>query len=249
MTTVIGIKTNDGTGTIVLAADRQVTIEENEKPTMKRTNFRKLYHNRTQQFAFGFSGLINDNLTDFYEHLMAADPQKILHTLKGKVFKEVRELNIKNAIGKEQKDFDENSTSSFVFGTRDDNLYLVHPMGAIEPAKFVAIGSGSGFAEAFLEKEIDDNSIARKPVDTKEAIEMAVGALRAANNDVSTSGVDITIISHRGIRNYGDEISAAMEEAKKKKISEIIRHYKKKPKKKPGQMQNAKRKTKRRAAG
>ena len=196
MTTVIGIRYPQ-VDLALLIADRQAT---NNNMREKHIDRRKIQTSQDGMYAFGHSGLANEDLYQLAEKMYAGkiDMQKILK--EGK-FPELKELNLARMGDKTPTA--ENS-SSFLVVSRFDGKPALHtcwPLGAVEPRTLTWIGSGSKSIEDYyaalgVMMEARNYLNTQRPPTSDDLIRLGLEAVRyAQSRDLYSHGLDLIALT------------------------------------------------------
>jgi len=246
MTTLVGIKTNHGPQHIVIASDRQQSVEEDEE----KQDVRKIYYGKN--WVIGVSGgAIDDKaLTRFFGMLKGdkryrSSPEiaerMIKNALERKVFYEVNELN--RRVAKRDRSID--GTYRFLFATNsiEFGLWEIDEFGnMLEPPEenefeYFCLGSGGEKAKRYIGSVLKEGVLNGKEIDKETisvdvAIPLAKRAVQSAEEDLSTGfGYDLIIVPqnvNEKIDWLGGEIKQRLKNADLELERDIIERYKKK---------------------
>jgi 20S proteasome alpha/beta subunit len=234
MTTIVGIKTNSGLDSIVLASDLQSSDEEAE------TKFRiprKIYVG--DNWAMGDAGGDDKAVRRLYGKLRGNKNygsndniagEMLERAIKEKLFYEVRELNTELR----KKDCSMDETHAFVFAVSKPELFLwkIDEFGNLKDPKedhdidYVCVGTGRERVEKYIEGLLDEEKFDRDEINTNAAIHIARGAMKAAEGDVWTGlGYDLVILTKAGVKVWGKKIREVLEKAETDKLEEIAKKY------------------------
>ncbi len=122
-------------------------------------------------------------------------------------FPAFRSLNLDNCIGRDRKNFDPSNRSQLALASRYDGklgLYVIHPMGLIEPcySDWETMGSGSEYTKPFIETRLHlVNGL-------KDVINLAMDSVYyATHKDPSSGGMDVFVIDKEGITSHRETFS------------------------------------------
>jgi 20S proteasome alpha/beta subunit len=234
MTTLVGIRANDGIEGVVLASDYLRGDYEGEIMVSKRS-VRKLYWG--DFWMMGDAGGDHKDVIKFYHYLKGhrnygSDENKarsmIQEAVRKKDFERVNQVN--KIISKKGSE----NTHSFIFAVNNpvcglwkiDEYGNFHEPDEKKDFEYVCIGSGEEEVDGYIERQLSDELIDREKIDIPSAIDIAVGALDAAERDADTGlGVDFGVMTKKSVDIYGREIKKAMVDARRSKINQIKLRY------------------------
>lgn len=239
MTTIIGIRTNAGLDSIVLASDYQVTGYDGRDKPISRGYDKKIWHG--EYWALGNDGLDCGEVHQFFRVLMGhkrydSSPEIaneiFQRALKEKDFVEIRTLNR----GLRKKDYRLEDLPSFIFAVNKPELSLwwidefgnLHERDEDKNFDYICAGSGEEMAEKYIQDLIDERKIDREKITTKIAIKIVRGTIRSAEKEDLTTGLgyDLVIVTaEKGIKSWGEEIKKEIREAEEKKLDAIGDEY------------------------
>src|SRR3989338_1351566 len=232
MTTIIGIKTDSGPDGIVLAADTQLNIFDDDGSSSAKRSTRKIIY--TDSWTMAQTGSVTHLHYDFERMLLGRKrgfpEEKVFEMIARAVanydqgvrytdphFIEVNRLNtLHRREGGNVEDL-----ASFIFASRHPRLGLweIDQMGYIKPAskeldfEYLSLGSGSKEALGYINRQIMGELAEANTIDLPRAIDLAVGAIHAAQEDVYTGGLDLVIVTSEKVIPYGDRIKSAITKA------------------------------------
>lgn len=236
MTTIIGLKTNNGKPAAILASDLTGTSsrwdEHGDIAIRKQSQgaCQKLYVSNDGHFAYGISGLYDNLAIDFMQALVEGkiDFQK---AVKKGGLEELAKMNISRGDGRMWATKDTNSLLAISLEIKEDSpgLFTCWPLGRIEPRIYTAIGSGSDYAIKFVEHEISAQTpidlTQQNRVDVGRAIDLAIGGVNYAATDIYTGGLDLVVATQDGIKYHGKEMRKKLNSAEERIISSIKKEY------------------------
>ena len=234
MTTLIGIKTNVGEESIILASDTQLNYYSVKgEPIEKRPLLKIVYG---EYWALAQSGADTNDLRSFFNKLRNPKDRRykdfgtdklekmINVAVDNKRFMEICELNAKYV--REEEDVDQ--THEFIMAVNKPKMELYHVdiFGNLKTQSdrgFVVLGSTSDKAESYLDDEIDKDTYHESNIDISRAVQLLNNALKNSNTELlSGLPMDLVIIRKNEIRGYGKRIKDAVEFAERKVIEEIV---------------------------
>ena len=254
MTAVIGIKTNKGLESIVIGSDTQLSdkSEEDSEILDSKKTIRKIIHGGN--WVMAFAGTVDEELYRFYKKLSGLKRHgssdelvnsMILNAVKNYDewrknpkkseavhFREVVDLNARIM---RKKSFDITDTVEFVLGVylEDSGVRLFHvdEFGNLkEPNEerefdYISIGSSSDRVKKYIKDVIEDDESGQVFIDTKRAIEIYRESMHKASREINTGGMDFTVLTSKGVINYGLEIKEALRKAEDEIFKEIGSRY------------------------
>ena len=224
MTTLIGIVSDRNEPAVVLASDLSGTsfswTSEGDFAYRKQKRYesQKIYVDDKGEVAISATGLIDSHYHHFLSDVLRGRID-IKKSVEEGDFKEVLDFHLKRWGGMVPN---LDMTNSFLIETRFDNkpeLYTCYPLGKIDGRYWTSIGSGSEYSLEYIGKSGKMNN----RVTLDEAIDLVVDGLKAASQDVYTSGLDLVVIRPDGISQFGDKISRSLEESKRQTVDSIKR--------------------------
>ncbi|MBI4147531.1 hypothetical protein HY494_02675 [Candidatus Woesearchaeota archaeon] len=234
MTTIIGIKANSGVEGIVLGADRQLTTFDGEKAILKEQIGKITYGKNwiigdaggiSNQFAVflqyknrKMAGLIYRAIQRYYEKPESRKPH----------FPEINEIN---TIAKRREEVDENSLHEFILAAKFGNklgLWQVDYFGNLKESEkdfYLALGSGEDYVAKYLASLSEKGIINNNAITVPKAIGLATKCLEIAEQDPNTSGLDLAVLTNKGVRYFGNFIQETMEKQKRDMVRKIKEKY------------------------
>ncbi|MEK6926695.1 MAG: hypothetical protein AABW50_05450 [Nanoarchaeota archaeon] len=253
MTAVIGIRTNKGLESVVIGADTQMSFTKKDSDEIVgKKSVRKIVHG--ENWIMAFAGNMGDELYKFYKKLGGSkrygsseeivngmifnavkrygECKKNLSKYEGLHFVEVAHLN---ASLMRREGFEFNDIPEFVLAiySKESGVELFHvdELGNLnepiyEELDYVAIGSGSKKINNYIEELIDKEDGSQFPVDIERSIKIARGSVHAAaEREIYTGGIDLAVLTEKGVDDYGPQIKEALIKAEDKKFDEIVSMY------------------------
>jgi hypothetical protein len=215
MTTLVGIVAKKGKPSVVMASDLASTSRNWEDRgdiairRQTREESQKIYVDKKNELAIAMSGIRDQIYTEFLYNLLEGDIDFKEATEKG-FLESLLNINLGRFEGRTMNN---EATNSLLIATRYDGepkLWICWPLGKIEERKGASIGSGSEYASKYLEQQA---ILSFQQVDTKKAIDYSLNAVKAANADLYTAGLDLVVITPERIMPFGQEIKKAVEKA------------------------------------
>jgi 20S proteasome alpha/beta subunit len=214
VTTIIGIWTHDSH--VILASDQQATQERGDPGSRPPTRqlMKKIHIANDGSFAAGMSGIYDDYYVSFLTRLLAGEI-KVDEATKRGYCQEFQDLNL----GRWGRRAPTGEMNHLLLATRYGTpaLYQWWPLGLVELSGSDAIGSGAVYARQMITER---RRIPERMTAT-DGLDLALNALQEANRDLYTNGLDLVIISQKGIREYGHQLRAAAEMAKQGQLKQI----------------------------
>ena len=227
MTTLVGILAERNKPGVILASDlsRTTTTWQQQGDVaykhQTRAPAQKIHINRAGDTAIAMSGVYDNLYKDFLAAMIEGQIDFHKATEAG-FFEELQKMNLYRWDGRVPNNEVSNALLVATNFGSEPKLYTCFPLGKTEERTYTSIGSGSGYALEFINNLTE--SIPRS-VTVRRGIDIAIGALENAEQDIYTGGADIAIISPKRIDSYGASIEAAISRAKKEKIAEIKRNF------------------------
>ena len=224
MTTLAGIaaydsKNNGKNKGVVLASDVSTTYV-NPDNSYTKAETRKLFVDKSRNFAVCMSGL-NDELWESFRSDLLEGKIDIKKAIEGGRLDELRELNLSRM---NDETWDELKSNSMLIAARFDNkprLYTCWPLGKIAERRWTCVGSGSKLAENYIDiQEYTDE------LSVDKAVDLAYRTIKRANKDLYTNGFDLVTVREDGITEYHDKIKSNLESAEKSTLLSIIEENK-----------------------
>lgn len=223
MTTLVGITAEKGKKYVSMGSDQSRTRTE-WRPQgdvayrqQTRREGQKIYIADDNRFAVSMSGIFDESYTNFLSDILNGkiDLEKVI---RDGIFPQLKELNL-NRWGDRIPDMD--FSNGLLLATRFGNnpsLYTCWPLGRVEPRAYTSIGSGSQYAIEFIG---ESGKIIPGRINVEEAIDLTVGALDKASQDIYTGGLDLVIVSPEKIQSHGEQIRRVVAEAREAEIARV----------------------------
>ena len=112
-------------------------------------------------------------------------------------------------------------SNGLLLATRYDGkprLFTCWPLGRIEERVWTSIGSGSDYAIRYVGEQ---GTKVPPHVTLRQGLDLAVGSLDEASQDLYTGGLDIMVVTPDEIKSFGSQIKNSIDKAKKKAIRKI----------------------------
>jgi 20S proteasome alpha/beta subunit len=225
MTTLVGIRTNEGLGAIVLASDTQmVYFDDSRVPIGKRPMYKL---NFGEFWAMGHTGVINSDLRRFYDKLKDTKYAKeaIERAITKKRFIEVDELNANYM----KNQGDRNSCHEFLLAVNKPSLLLFHvdDYGNLllpgDEEDYIILGSGETTVKDYLEEKTDSDDLDAGKIDLRAALGLVRGSLKKAEKEIDSGGsMDFIVIRDNKINAYGRRLRKAVFEAEDIEFKRIV---------------------------
>jgi 20S proteasome alpha/beta subunit len=210
VTTIVGIWTDDRH--VILASDQQATQERGDAGSRSPT--RQIHIANDGSFAVAMSGIYDDHYVSFLTRLLAGEI-KVNEATQKEYSQEFRDLTL----SRWTRQVPTGEMNRLFLATRHGVPALYHwwPLGLVQLSGSDAIGSGAAYAQQMIteRKRIPER------MTVGDGLDLALNALQEANQDLYTSGLDLVIISQKGIREYGHRLRAAAELAKHDQLKQI----------------------------
>lgn len=235
MTTIIGIRANEGDDAIVLAADYQLGIYNGDELVSKR----RIPKLQTGEFwAIGDAGEDDGDMIKFYGMLRGnrryrsskEHASKVIErAVNERSFNEVLEIN-KSVRARKSLE----STHSFILAVNKPSLelFLVDEFGNLQTIPeereidYLVIGSGSDLVHKYVDDSLSNEKLDRCKISVESAIKLATDLMRVAERDgASGLGYDLVILQENSIDRWGAEIKKALSVAEKEVVRKIVDHY------------------------
>tara|TARA_Y100000034_G_scaffold129475_1_gene186013 strand:+ start:1481 stop:2191 length:711 start_codon:yes stop_codon:yes gene_type:complete len=232
MTTLIGLKAEKGKKGVILASDLSRT-RISWKPQgdiiykeQTKSEGEKIYTSDNEDFALCMTGVYDQLYIDFLHQVIGGNG-KLKEAVDKGFFPEFRDLNLQRWEGKIPNT---EKMSGLLIATRYDEptLYTCWPLGRIEQRNWTSVGSGSEYAlnsineqSEKLNKRFQLEEGIPKYLTIKKGIDIAVGALDEASQDLYTGGLDLVVVTEDGIQNFGKGIKDAINNARRDVIKGI----------------------------
>ncbi len=245
MTTIVGIKTDSCHDGIVLAADTQLNYYADDDTSVAKRPIHKIIYNGS--WAIAQTGVATRLHYDFERMLLGRKrgfpEEKVMEMIARAVnnydlgskyldshFPEVNRLNTLHRRSGAQIE----ELASFIFATRHPRLSLweIDEMGNLKPApqelrdfEYISLGSGSKEALKYMTEQEMRGTTDPNSIDIAKAIDLAVGALHAAQEDAFTGGLDLVVVTAEKVIAYGDRIKTAIARAEEEEIDRIKKEF------------------------
>lgn len=227
MTTVVGIESRKKGSKhgIVLASDLSGTrtdwrpVGDVAYREQRRHEMQKIYVDDDKRFAFCMSGVVDKPWIDFCS-MLRLGKIKVEDRLKEGFFQEFKGLNEYRWEGKIP---DNDLINNMLIASRFENtfgLYTCFPMGKVEPRSWTYLGSGSKYAFENLQKRVEDIP---HYLSLKDSLDLAVESLDSASQDIYTGGLDIVVVTRKGIQPFGELIREDLKGAKEESLRKMKR--------------------------
>ncbi len=221
MTTLVGLVTKKGKSSVILGSDRNMTTinsKDDGEVTYReetKSDHQKIYINNDRTAVLGLTGIEDNSYAEFMGRFIEGrfNLKKII---RDRFFPELVGLNMARW---EDKEPDSNYNRSFLatrFG--EPKLYLCWQLGKVEEKPYDADGSGSQYAIDYLESK---SSLISQLTSIEDGINLVASALERASKDIHTNGLDLVILTKKGIYEFGNEIRGAMDFARVMEIERI----------------------------
>ena len=227
MTTLVGIKAEKGNPGIILGSDMNQTRTSWDaqgdfaQRRQTKSEVQKIYVNNNNTAAICMAGAVDSAYASFlYDFLESKfDLEKI--TKEG-FFGDILKLNLDRWEGKIPN---LDRLSGFLLATRynEPKLYSCWPLGAVEERSYTSVGSGSNFALDYLDSF---NMRIPKGISIEDGIDLAVGSLDKASQDIYTGGLDLIVLTKDKILDLGSKIRENINSARLNSIEEAKKSIK-----------------------
>ncbi len=225
MTTIIGLETRyKGASAIVLASDMTGTgtdFDDKGEVVLKRrvqAPYKKLYAAQDGRSVIGIAGIYDTLAQDLVKKFVNGklDLQKIAND---GFFPNMEAIHLKRAKGRFLRPDDSNSA---LIACLDEDgspvLYTCFPLGGVERREGTAIGSGSDYALDFMSQELvrrrgPVDIISENYMDLMAGMDLSRRAIRHSARDIYTKGLDLVVLTPKDIKEYGQRIRTAIDNA------------------------------------
>lgn len=223
MTTLVGIKAGNGKGGVVLGSDLSRTQTQWQPQGdvayrhQTRSEGQKIHVDNAGEVALCMSGVFDQKYVDFLSAVLAGDIN-VRERIEQGSFPELAELNFSRW---NRQVPNTELMNGLLIATRyggNPELYTAFPLGALEPRASVSIGSGSGFASNYVTKQ---GKLIPRGISLEEGIDLTVGALDEAAQDIHTGGLDLVVVQPERIQSFGPQIAQAISSARNSAIGSI----------------------------
>jgi 20S proteasome alpha/beta subunit len=228
MTTIIGINAAGyGTKGIILASDLAGTRSDWSPQgdvairLQRKSEVQKIYVDDRKEIAVASSGVHDQLYTNFLLEILDRKIDLKSAIEKGSL-QEFLDMHLKRWGGRNP---DLDYTNGLLFVTRfgEPRLFSCYPMGKIEEIdSWIPIGSGSRYARDYI---LGQQVLIPGRCSLERGIDLAVGSLQSASEDIYTSGLDIVVATNDNIVQFGEDIRIAIEDARKNAIEGIKSIY------------------------
>ncbi len=228
MTSLLGIKAyaDSKNRKVILASDTQVNDEETDPPT-RTVGFNKIVAG--SYWAMGFTGTVCPPLRTFCRALkQASNEGTVEKAVRNHYFPEVNQLNRKIC----RKSGDED-LAAFLLATAkpETGLFYVDIMGNVlkyppnddETQDYITLGSGKKFMKTFLEERIGNKSVDQEGLTADVAIRIAYDAIEKSEDPNTGGGVELFMITQKGVHNYGERLRKAIKKALRDELEIILK--------------------------
>ena len=234
MTTIIGIKANSGVEGIVLCADRQLTHFDGEKITLKEQICKITYG---KNWIIGDAGGISNQFAVFLQYKKRKIADLVYKAIQRYYEKpESRkphfpEINEINTIAKRRNEVEDDSFHQFILAAKFGKkfgLWQVDYFGNLKESEkefYQVLGSGEDYVAKHLASLSEKGIINNNAITVPKAIGLATKCLEIAEQDSNTSGLDLAVLTNKGVRYFGNFIQETMEQQKKDMINQIKKKY------------------------
>lgn len=231
MTTILGIVANKGTPGVVLASDCAATLtrwdERGDIAIRRETkqDVQKIHIDEKNDIAVAMSGAYDNTYRCLLDDLMKGKIDYRKASQSG-LLDELLRANLFRFGGRTWQDQPYNT---LLVATRYDNtpkLWKCWQLGKIENIHYGSIGSGSEYALDYINWVVREEGIpSPNELSIRRAVDWVARAMRHANRDIHTSGLDIVVATPKDIECFGNKISSKVREAQEAVIKEIKQKY------------------------
>ena len=222
MTTLIGIRTNEGLDGIVLVSDLQISQYDGPK-MLARWPARKIYFG--DYWALGYIGGIHDELRGFlcvlrgdkrYNSSEEKANQIFQRAIEKQRFIEVDDLN---ALITKEKSLEETNAFLLAVNKPELNLWYIDEFGSFHLPKdkefeYFCIGTGSQEANKSIEKLLANEDIDRDKISISVARNIARRIINEMKDDPFTGfGYDIVVITKKLVKHWGEDYRKSLSKA------------------------------------
>ena len=217
-----------------MCADRQLTHFDGEKITLKEQIGKITYG---KNWIIGDAGGISNQFAVFLQYKNRKMADLIYRAIQRYYEKpESRkphfpEINEINTIAKRRNEVDDGSFHQFILAATFGNklgLWQVDYFGNLrenEKEIYLALGSGEDYVAKHLASLSEKGIINNNAITVPKAIGLATKCLEIAEQDSNTSGLDLAVLTNKGVRYFGNFIQETMEQQKKDMINQIKKKY------------------------
>lgn len=218
MTTLVGIKSERETPSVILGSDMSVTRTSWQSrgdmayKEQKRSDSQKIYTNDSRTAAIGMSGIYDNSYIQFLSDFLN-DKFDLEKVTRDKFFQEFADLNLSRWDGRNPTE----DWNTLLLATRFDEpkLYKCWSLGRIEKKILTSIGSGQEYAQNYI---LGQGKLIPKRISTEEGIDIVAKALENASQDIYTQGLDLVVLTEKGIHELGKDIRDKVDSAKVRAI-------------------------------
>lgn len=237
MTTIVGIKANYGIEGIVIGADRQLNYYDDagEKITKKEQICKITYG---KDWIVGDAGGISNQFAVFLYSKKEKMKERIYKAVqryqqnpksKKPHFPEINEIN---TIAK-RNGVEDDCLHQMILAAkigRKIGLWDVDEFGNLKESEkdlnYLTLGTGEDYVTKHLTSLSEKGLINHSAITIPTAIDVTVKCLEVAEHDPNTGGLDLAVLTAKGVNYYGDFIQETMERQKKYMINSIKKRYK-----------------------
>ena len=119
------------------------------------------------------------------------------------------------------------NTNSLLLATRfkgKPRLHSCYPLGKVEEKAWTSIGSGSDYALGHISNYVSSHALdVPRDISLEKGVELAHEGLSKASQDLYTGGLDLVVVTPRGIKNYGSMIRKDISDAEQKAVRKVKR--------------------------
>lgn len=222
----MGIKAYKGRAGVILGSDMSRTetkwTAEGDVAYREqtRTEGQKIYVDDKRRIALCMSGVYDPFYTDFLSKVLDGDIN-VKKAVKQGFFPELRDLNFSRWGGRVPNS---EQINALLLATRFDKpkLFTCFPLGKVEERDWTSIGSGSQYALRYISEQ---SRLIPRRINLGEGIDIAVGSLDRASQDVYTGGLDLVVLTKDNIQEFGREIRKEIDDARVKALEKVKAHF------------------------
>ncbi|MDP3698300.1 MAG: hypothetical protein Q8R47_01805 [Nanoarchaeota archaeon] len=241
MTTIIGIKANSGIEGIVVAADRQLNHYDDPpaEKFIRKEQINKITYGR--DWIIGDAGGVSNHFSVFLNSKKAKMKEMIYSAVqryyqnprsKKTHFPEVNEINTLV----KRNGAEDDCLHSMLLAAKVEKrigLWYVDEFGNLKESAgtkekkefYLTLGTGEDYVAKHITALSEKGSIDHDAITIPEAINLATKCLEEAEQDPNTSGLDLAVLTSKGVDYYGHSIQQTMEKQKKSMINRIKKQY------------------------
>ena len=234
MPLLVGIHAEHGLEGIVLGADRQLSIVDEEDNIISKKQATKIYFNGS--WALACYGTEYRETLAFCRALVKAPPEeslkKIMEAIEKGRYIDINELNARMT---QREGISEEDTSTFLLAVKKPKLALYHinQFGVLKGIpqnndfNYICLGSGEKDAQEYIEKLIRSEEIDRNRISIPDARKIVRGTIETASSKEPTVGMgfDMLIITKDKIEDIGRKIRRAETSAGRAEETRIDGEY------------------------